>query len=144
MAPSLPVYSREELRDHYPHLFPERIVDEQGREKLNLDNCKLWSLTQHQCTFDGDRTICVPFKRVFARCKDTEYYSRKELSGFKLLPEQRGEKETETYRNIEITTEKDNPYSAQDPLLADFLRADKVLHQKMNQYYENIIRESEN
>ncbi|KAH3661174.1 hypothetical protein OGAPHI_006581 [Ogataea philodendri] len=143
MAPSLPVYSRQELKDNYPHLFPEVVEGADGKKTLDLENCKLWSLTQNQCTFDGDRTVCIPFKRVFARCKDTEYSSKRELTGYKLFPEHTQKKSKEVYRNIEITTEKDNDYTTKDKLLEEFFEADKVLKRKMDQFYAEIMKESE-
>ncbi|ODV83343.1 hypothetical protein CANARDRAFT_9744 [[Candida] arabinofermentans NRRL YB-2248] len=182
MAPPLPVYSRDEIKSLYPHLFPERIPKDDDtlpnsntnstNFKLSLPNCTLYSLTQNQCTYDGNRTVCIPFKRLFARCLDEEYSKKKEVIGYKLTPSHKDFQKNPNekfYRNIEITEWSDNDYSKyfmnddssnndddgshvknmetiektaeMRSLLADFLKTDKILEAKMNQFYETLVNE---
>ncbi|OWB74468.1 hypothetical protein B5S31_g4263 [[Candida] boidinii] len=189
MAPSLPVYSRDEIKKLYPHIFPDRSfnennIAEDGDQDDNINtikngklllndiqknnNCKLYSLTQNQCTFDGNKTICIPFKRIFARCIDRELSKGNEIVGYKLAPmhkrdlNNRNKKNNNinqdtlnndnlVYRNVEITDWYDNDYLnnyfnsdniEKKELIKEFLRADKILQSKMHQYY-NEIKEKE-
>ncbi|GMF61260.1 unnamed protein product [[Candida] boidinii] len=193
MAPSLPVYSRDEIKKLYPHIFPERSfnennVTEDGNDDRHINtstnnstngkliltdiqknnDCKLYSLTQNQCTFDGNKTICIPFKRVFARCIDRELSKGNEVVGYKLAPmhkrdlNQRSNKQKINnksqdtfhdsddhlvYRNVEITDWYDNDYLnsylnsdniEKRELMKEFLKADKILQSKMHQYYHEM------
>ncbi|GME77793.1 unnamed protein product [Ambrosiozyma monospora] len=175
MAPSLPVYTRDEIKSLYPDLFPERIPRTTNSNtssdhltipnfKLDLENCKLHTLTQNQCTFDGNQVVCIPFKRIFARCLDSNYYNKKELIGFKLTPahsqHEFNQKDhgKEVYRNVELTQWFDNDYSkvleesksgvkgkdgkgeVDADLIKEFLKADKILKKKMAEYYENMLK----
>ncbi|GMG19946.1 unnamed protein product [Ambrosiozyma monospora] len=175
MAPSLPVYTRDEIKSLYPDLFPERIPISSTTSststldhptipnfKLDLKNCKLHTLTQNQCTFDGNQVVCIPFKRIFARCLDLNYFNKKELIGFKLTPahsqHEFNQKDhgKEVYRNVELTQWFDNDYSkvleegksmnkngkgeVDAELIKEFLKADKILKKKMTEYYENMIK----
>ncbi|KAF6007898.1 hypothetical protein HII12_004310 [Brettanomyces bruxellensis] len=159
MAPALPVYSREEIKEMYPELFPARIVKEpDGKFELDSKSCKLYTLVQNQCTFDGNQCICVPFRRLFARCLDRNYNSRREMIGYKLMPvHQRQAIERVSgrkaggpvYRNVEITEFEDNDYTKylrekkddkwmSSELLEDFLRTDKIFQKKVHEYYEKM------
>ncbi|SCU80986.1 LADA_0B10594g1_1 [Lachancea dasiensis] len=53
MAPPTLVFGKEEL-DHI-------LAKVRGP-------CKLKSLTQNQCDFNGHEYVCIPFKRVFKEC----------------------------------------------------------------------------
>lgn len=149
MAPALPVYSRQDIEQMYPGLFPTRI-NKDGKPALNLDNCSLYSLIQDQCTYDGNKCVCVPFKRVFARCLDNEFNSRREVVGYKLTPAHqsmslrrglsRRDPNKPVYRNVEITEWHDNDYTneakgADSELVEEFLRADRIFQKKVKEYY---------
>ena len=164
MAPAFPVYSREEIKEMYPELFPSRIENKQdGKFTLDSENCKLYTLVQNQCTFDGNQCICVPFRRLFARCLDRNYNSRREMTGYKLMPvHQRqaiervsGRKAGDpVYRNVEITQFEDNDYMKylreksddkwmSSELLEDFMKTDKIFQNKVHEYYEKMGKREE-
>ncbi|QPG75618.1 hypothetical protein FOA43_002975 [Brettanomyces nanus] len=107
----------------------------------------------NQCTYDGNKCVCVPFRRLFARCLDKEFGSRREVIGYKLTPAhgsrmvgQNLKNRREVYRNIEITEKGDNEYvkilngdkKGDKELLEEFLRADRVFQRKVKEYYEKM------
>ncbi|SCU81904.1 LAMI_0B08152g1_1 [Lachancea mirantina] len=49
-----------------PILGPEELDRAKGQV---LKPCKLMSLTQNECRFDGHEYVCIPFKRVFQECQ---------------------------------------------------------------------------
>lgn len=161
MAPALPVYSRDEIKEMYPNLFPDRVeTDEDGHFKLDNENCRLYSLIQNQCTFDGNQCVCVPFKRLFARCLDKNYDGQREVIGYKLRPVHnsqllrsgisRRKPDEAVYRDVEITNWKDNDYEGyltgekkaegklDSDLLRSFMKTDKVFQQKVHEYYASL------
>lgn len=123
MAPALPVYTRGEIEKLFPVMRSEEIPP----------NCSLYRLIQNQCTYDGNRVICLPFKRVFLRCLETR---NGEVVGYRLQPKH-GLKDG-VYRDIEVTSRSDNTYTINDKI-QDFLRADSVLQEKMQAYYERHV-----
>lgn len=141
MAPALPVYTREEIEKMYPEIFNKIEEDKFLKIRRNVpENCKIYNLIQNQCTYDGNKVYCLPFKRVFLRCKDRN--KNKEVIGYKLTPLHRNDKfkmkgdvEGEEYRDIEITVEEDNYYKI-DEGVEEFLKADNILKEKMKEYYE--------
>ncbi|TID19257.1 hypothetical protein CANINC_003828 [Pichia inconspicua] len=125
MAPALPIYRREEIEKMYPK-----------SERFNVipDNCKLYQLLQNECTYDGNKVYCLPFKRVFMRCYE---YKNNEMSGYKLQGKNgRDVGRDLIYRNVEITSRKDNRVRVDDEMVRNFLEADLILKRNMNAYYE--------
>lgn len=143
MAPALPVYTREEIENMYPKLNGGDRSDSSGGAMKRGEipsGCELYELLQNQCTYDGNKVYCLPFKRMFLRCLENK---EKEVIGYKLTPLHRsttsrfdidGRKGTKVHRNIEITCEEDNRY-AYDDGVKEFLRADRILREKIQQYY---------
>lgn len=135
MAPALPIYSREEIEKMYPK--------SEGFNRVP-DNCHLYNLFQNECTYDGNKVICLPFKRVFMRCLE---YKSNEYSGYKIQGKnsRRSGENTDlddkleeierVYRNVEITSRKDNKVESEDPQIREFLEADLVLKKNMREYY---------
>lgn len=134
MAPALPIYSRDEVEKMYP-----------GSKKFSEipSNCEMYKLTQNECTYDGNRVLCLPFKRMFMRCHE---YKSSEYSGYKLQSKNRnssgdgsvnGETEKEmVYRNVEITKREDNKIDLRNEDVCEFLEADVVLKRNMREYYK--------
>lgn len=162
MAPALPVYTRDEIEKMYPKLFRNK---EAGIESGKVpENCKLNELVQYQCTYDGNKVYCLPFKRVFLRCKERR---SKEVIGYKLTPSHGTVGDIKNrlnvgkndffYRDIEITDKHHNSYlypelksidtkesdaaDLNDKDLQEFLKANKVLKDKMRQYYDKFSQE---
>lgn len=142
MAPALPVYTREEIERKFPEKFKS------GNNEDIPDNCSLYELIQHQCTYDGNKVYCLPFKRVFLRCLENK---GKEVIGYKLTPSHGNIKNIHNklkikdkfYRDIEITNKKNNLYLYNkeddkiDKDIEQFLNADTILKDKMMEYYKN-------
>lgn len=152
MAPALPVYTKDEIEKMYPQIFNKIEENKENKENKFLkirrdvpENCKIYQLIQNQCTYDGNKVYCLPFKRVFLRCKDRN--KNKEVIGYKLTPlhkndshnydkfKIKGDAEEDLYRDIEITVEGDNDYKI-DEGVKEFLKADNILKEKMKEYYE--------
>lgn len=129
MAPALPIYRREEIERMYPK--------SEGFTKVP-ENCEVYQLIQNECTYDGNKVICLPFKRMFMRCYE---YKNNDLSGYKMQGKNRNsgreeEEEKGIYRNIEITTRQDNQINLNDDLVREFLEADLILKKNMKAYYD--------
>lgn len=150
MAPALPVYTRDEIEKMYPMLF---MNDKQTGKRIIPDNCNLYKLIQNQCTYDGNKVYCLPFKRIFLRCLEKR---SKEVIGYKLTPSHSRREFFNTtndfsndtiYRDIEITDKNDNSYlyfpeDDKNPEIEEFLKADRILKEKMRQYYDKYKEEN--
>ena len=139
MAPALPVYSRSDIEEMYPVMKQANFRGEVPR------NCQLYQLVQNQCTYDGNSVLCLPFERLFLRCK--EYGGSGGGVGYKLQGKSQkksgesganGSEDGERirYRNYEITNAGDNVYSVGSADIVQFLKADAVLRGRMQSYYE--------
>ncbi|GMM32642.1 hypothetical protein DAMA08_053870 [Martiniozyma asiatica (nom. inval.)] len=144
MAPPIPVYDKDEIRQMLPRIYPTS----RDLQELKSKGCELFEIVQHQCTFDGNKILCLPFKRVFARCLDEFFTSNQEVIGYKLKPTHltgRLVENEKIWRNIEITDALDNDYlgdlKTESPAsvdLREFLNADKILQAKMEDYYDRM------
>lgn len=98
-------------------------------------DCEIYKLVQNQCTYDGNKVMCLPFKRVFLRCLENK---SKEIVGYKIKPLHRKDAKDggdKVYRDIEITRREDNDYPINKEMV-EFLKAEQVLKEKMSSYYE--------
>lgn len=135
MSPSIPVYSRDEIEAQ----FSQFIKSSNGGNV-----CELKELVQNQCTFDGNRIFCLPFKRLFLRCLDESVGD--EVIGYKLTPSHKVNStssisstinERKRWRNIEITKNNDNQYDLKSGAVKEFIKADEILLRQMEKYYNN-------
>lgn len=126
MAPALPVYTREEIERMYPNL---KMVQKDIEDIP--ENCEIYKLIQNECTYDGNKVTCLPFKRIFLRCLEKKGGT---VIGYKLQPKHEEDQNTEIYRNIEITKQQDNNHKISKDI-EEFLKADCILKDKMKEYY---------
>lgn len=114
MSPPTPVLTRGDIR----RLYVGQLSNPQEYE------CSLKSLSQHECTFvvsaDSSvvqKTICIPFKRVFQRClvPYVKTIEGKKHSGKRWI-------------NIEVTdVETNDPKAVYGSEVEEFLKAEQEL-----------------
>ncbi|AOA62556.1 Mitochondrial inner membrane peptidase [Komagataella phaffii CBS 7435] len=133
MAPPVPVYTRDEVKMQFP----------QYMMKFLPSNCELYSIIQNQCTFSADEIICVPFKRVFAKCRRGNQEAKRNiipengglnLTGKKLIPRE--------YTVIEVTDSLTNKYD-NSSLMDRFFEAERDLMIRFQEYEERNSKEGE-